>query len=108
MSLASDHQKSINKGHPAFVANIIKSHWCYSMNADTLEPLILRLSPPLQCQFYEKQDIHILQDLLKIILAKNILVFFLIIPPDEDNEAEYCMANELGHVNYLYQSGHSK
>ena len=29
-------------------------------------------------------------------------------PPDEDNKVENCMANKLGHVTYLDQSGHSK
>ena len=41
--------------------------------------------------------------------TKNILVFQKkLIPPDEDNEVENCMANELGHVTQLDQSGHSK
>ena len=34
----------------------------------------------------------------------NILVLFFlkkIIPPDEDNEVENCMANELGHVSFF-------
>ena len=44
-----------------------------------------------------------------MILAKNILVFLKqITSPDEDNEVENCMANELGNVTNLDQSGHSK
>ena len=29
-------------------------------------------------------------------------------PPDEGNKVESCLANELDHVTYLDQSGHSK
>ena len=60
MQSIQEDLKSINKGHLALLVIIIQSQGCFSMNMDIPSIPNLEPSTPLYCQFYKKQDIHIL------------------------------------------------
>ena len=92
--LIQEELKGINKGHPAVFANIIQSQGCSSMNADT--PNLEAIQPPCVANFM-KNRISMSYKINKKNFIQEFL-FFYIIPPDEDNEVENCMANKLGHV----------
>ena len=87
----------INKGHLAFFANIIQSQGCFFMNVDIHDfEIIDPLALPILWKIGHPYPINLIK--------KNF-------------SQEYswwrqwssdCMANELGHVTYLDQSGHSK